>query len=299
MRLLKKTIKRIVCVGIIFLLFPINLFSQEIKFDSFQGIAVPSPSIPDVCPPTNTYSFSAVLTNNRGAQLDTSSATVRITVTGANPGVYILDAPGTNIANSSSFAVTQTVNMINPGGNSFSVEVYYDDDPSTIIDSDFASIKVVSNPLSNNLLTPGFTQVSRQQIVDIELGTVGAQTGVLTQTFTVTLGGTDFTTTVASGTVSSVAEVATAIAANINSNGAYSASNLGDPESINVNVIRITAAVSGTSFNYSTTESSTMSFGSPRVIAGSKYIDVCSDQSVTFSSSGGVGLNGYNFYVNN
>ena len=69
MRLLKKTIKRIVCVGIIFLLFPINLFSQEIKFDSFQGIAVPSPSIPDVCPPTNTYSFSAVLTNNRGAQI--------------------------------------------------------------------------------------------------------------------------------------------------------------------------------------------------------------------------------------
>ena len=189
--------------------------------------------------------------------------------------------------------------MIKPGGNSFSVEVYLDADPSTIIDSDFASIEVTANPVSNNLLTPGFTQVVRQQIVDLELGAIGAVTGVLTQTFTVTLGGVDFTTTVASGTVSTVAQVATAIALNINGNAAYSASNIGDPESINVNVIRITAAVSGTAFNISSTESSTMSFGSPRVVAGSKYIDVCSDQSVTLNSSGGIGSNGYNFYVNN
>jgi len=158
---------------------------------------------------------------------------------------------------------------------------------------------VTANPVSNNLLTPGFSQTPRRQIVDIELGTVGAQTGTLTQTFTVTLSGVDFTTTVASGTVSSVAQVATAIAADINGNAAYSASNIGDPESINVNVIRITAAVSGTAFNISSTESSTMSFGSPRVIAGSQYIDVCSNESVTFNSSGGIGSNGYNFYVNN
>ena len=72
-----------------------------------------------------------------------------------------------------------------------------------------------------------------------------------------------------------------------------------DLNSNNKNVIRITGAVSGTAFNASTTESSTMSFGAPRVIAGSKYIEVCSDQSVTFNSSGGIGSNGYNFFVNN
>ena len=110
----------------------------------------------------------------------------------------IIDAPGSNIANSASFAVTQTINMIKPGGNSFSVEVYLDADPSTIIDSDFASIEVTANPVSNNLLTPGFTQVVRQQIVDLELGAIGAVTGASTATFTVTLGGVDFTTTVAS-----------------------------------------------------------------------------------------------------
>ena len=295
---MKRLINYIFFLGVISILFPVSLSAQDISFDTFQGVAVPSPSIPDVCP-TTSYSFSAVLTNNTGAQLDTSSATIRITVSGANSGTYIIDAPGGNIANTKSFAVTQTINMIKPGSNSFAVEVYLDNDPSTIIDSDYASIEVTANPVSNNLLTPGFSQTPRRQIVDIELGTVGAQTGTLTQTFTVTLSGVDFTTTVASGTVSSVAQVATAIAADINGNAAYSASNIGDPESINVNVIRITAAVSGTAFNISSTESSTMSFGSPRVIAGSQYIDVCSNESVTFNSSGGIGSNGYNFYVNN
>ncbi|MDG2371606.1 MAG: hypothetical protein P8L83_03240, partial [Flavobacteriaceae bacterium] len=281
------------------LLFPIILSSQTIRFDSFQGVVVPSPSIPDVCP-TTSYNFSAVLTNNTGAQLGSTSATVRITVSGANSATYIIDAPGVNVADTVSFTINQAINMVNPGPNSFAVEVYLDDAPGTIIDSDFASIKVSPNPVSSNLNTSGFPQVSRQQILEIELGAIGAQTGASTATFTVTLGGVDFTTTVASGTVSSVAEVATAIAADINGNAAYSASNIGVPASpTDVNVIQITGAVSGAAFNYSTSESSTMSFGSPRIVAGSKYIEVCSNQPVTFESAGGIGSNGYNFYVNN
>ena len=143
MRNLKKFLKHILFVGIILILSSTSVLSQTISFNSFQGVSVPSPSIPDVCP-TTSYSFSAVLTNNTGAQLDTSDATIRITVSGANSATYIIDAPGSNIANSASFAVTQTINMIKPGGNSFSVEVYLDADPSTIIDSDFASIEVLS-----------------------------------------------------------------------------------------------------------------------------------------------------------
>ena len=274
------------------------LYSQSIQFNSFQGVAVPSPTISNVCP-TSSYSFSAVLTNNTGAQLNASAAEIRITVSGANNAVYVLDAPGGNIANSASFAVTQTINMINPGSNSFAVEVYLDASPGTIIDSDFANIIVNPNTVSNDLLTPSFSQVNRQQIVEIELGNIGAVTGVSTSTFTVTLNTDSFLTTVASGTVNSVAQVATAIAANINANTNYAAANVGDINSNNKNVIRITRAQSGVAFNSSTTESSTMSFGPIRITAGSKSIDVCSDQPVVFNSSGGIGANGYNFFINN
>ena len=97
--------------------------------------------------------LSSILTNTTGAQLDQSAAEIRITVSGANNAVYVLDAPPDgNIAGGASFAVTQTINLINPGANSFAVEVYLDASPGTIVDSDFASITVIPNSVSNNLV---------------------------------------------------------------------------------------------------------------------------------------------------
>ena len=220
---LKSLFKYIFGVVFLALLFcSSSSYGQDISFESFQGQALPNPNISDACP-SSSYSFSAILKNNTAATLTNTIAEIRITVSGANNAVYTLDAPAGNIAAGDSFAVTQTINMINSGANSFAVEVYLDASPSTIIDSGFANITVSPNDVSNNLLTPSFTQVVRQQILDIELGTIGAQTGASTSTYVITLGTVAFTTIVASGTVSEVTEVADAIAVDISNNAAYSA----------------------------------------------------------------------------
>ena len=112
MRILKSFIKQILFFGII-LLSPIFLFSQDIRIDSFQGIAVPSPTIPDACP-TLTYDFGTVFTNTSAVTLTTSSATLKITVIGTNPATYYADMPVSDVQSQTSFTVTQTISMINP-----------------------------------------------------------------------------------------------------------------------------------------------------------------------------------------
>ena len=109
MRILKSFIKEILCFGII-LLFPITLFSQDIRIDSFQGIAVPSPTIPDACP-TSTYDFGIVFTNTTGVSLTTSIATLKITVAGTNSATYYIDIPVSDIESNTAFTVTSTINM--------------------------------------------------------------------------------------------------------------------------------------------------------------------------------------------
>ena len=131
MRILKSFIKQILCIGII-LLSPIYLIAQDIRIDSFQGIAVPSPSIPDACPTAN-YDFGTVFTNTSAVTLTTSSATLKITVIGTNPATYYKDMPVSDVQSQTSFTVTQSISMINTGPNTVTAEVYLDDSPGTII----------------------------------------------------------------------------------------------------------------------------------------------------------------------
>ena len=75
----------------------IFLFSQDIRIDSFQGFAVPSPTIPDACPTVN-YDFGTVFTNTSLTEtLTTSTATLKITVVGTNPATYYVDIPDSDV----------------------------------------------------------------------------------------------------------------------------------------------------------------------------------------------------------
>ena len=292
MRILKSFIKQILCIGII-LLSPIYLIAQDIRIDSFQGIAVPSPSIPDACPTAN-YDFGTVFTNTSAVTLTTSSATLKITVIGTNPATYYKDMPVSDVQSQTTFTVTQSISMINTGPNTVTAEVYLDDSPGTIIDSKVAEINV-TRAAASPLNTPGITQSPRQQIVEILIGT--ATTGSTTETYSITLSGTTYTHTVTASTSRSADNIATALATLINAAAPYSSSNEGAPSGApNKRIIRITAAVSGVSFNYSASSSGTLNFDSPNVIAGSQSVEICSDESIDFNTSGGVS---YDFYVNN
>ena len=292
MRILKSFIKQILFFGII-LLSPIFLFSQDIRIDSFQGIAVPSPTIPDACP-TLTYDFGTVFTNTSAVTLTTSSATLKITVIGTNSATYYADMPVSDVQSQTSFTVTQTISMINPGPNTVTAEVYLDDSPGTIIDSKVAEI-TVTRAAASPLNTPSLTQTPRQQIVEILIGT--ATTGSSTETYSITLSGTTFTHTVTASTSRSADNIATALATLINAAAPFNASNAGAPSGAAAKrIIRITGVTSGTSFNYSASASGTLSFDSPNVIGGSQSVEICSDESIDFNTSGGVS---YDFYVNN
>ena len=289
---MKSFIKQILCIGII-LLSPIYLIAQDIRIDSFQGIAVPSPSIPDACPTAN-YDFGTVFTNTSAVTLTTSSATLKITVIGTNPATYYKDMPVSDVQSQTTFTVTQSISMINTGPNTVTAEVYLDDSPGTIIDSKVAEINV-TRAAASPLNTPGITQSPRQQIVEILIGT--ATTGSTTETYSITLSGTTYTHTVTASTSRSADNIATALATLINAAAPYSSSNEGAPSGApNKRIIRITAAVSGVSFNYSASSSGTLNFDSPNVIAGSQSVEICSDESIDFNTSGGVS---YDFYVNN
>ena len=289
---MKSFIKHILCIGII-LLSPICLFAQDIRIDSFQGVAVPSPTIPDACPTIN-YDFGTVFTNTSAVTLTTSSATLKITVIGTNSATYYKDMPASDVQSQTSFTVTQTISMINPGPNTVTAEVYFDDSPGTIIDSKVAEITVTRGTASP-LNTPGLSQTPRQQIVEILIGT--STTGSSEESYSITLSGTTYTHTVTASTSRSAENIATALASLINADAAYDANNAGAPSgAATKRIIRITGVNSGTSFNYSASSSGTLNFDSPNVIAGSQFVEICSDESIDFNTSGGVS---YNFYVNN
>ena len=225
MRILKILIKQILFFGIA-LLSPFFLFSQDIRIDSFQGVAVPSPTIPDACPTSN-YDFGTVFTNTSLTEtLTTSTATLKITVVGTNPATYYVDIPGSDVESNTSFTVTQSISMLNPGPNTVTAEVYYDSSPVSIIDSKVADINV-TRAAASPLNTPGLTQSPRQQIVEILIGTT--QTGSSTETYSITLSGTTFTHTVTASDNESADDVATALSSLIGAAAAFSASNAGAP----------------------------------------------------------------------
>ena len=201
--------------------------------------------------------------------------------------------PVSDVQSQTTFTVTQSISMINTGPNTVTAEVYLDDSPGTIIDSKVAEINV-TRAAASPLNTPGITQSPRQQIVEILIGT--ATTGSTTETYSITLSGTTYTHTVTASTSRSADNIATALATLINAAAPYSSSNEGAPSGApNKRIIRITAAVSGVSFNYSASSSGTLNFDSPNVIAGSQSVEICSDESIDFNTSGGVS---YDFYVN-
>ena len=237
MRILKSFIKQILCFGII-LLSPIILFSQDITIDSFQGIAVPSPTIPDACPSSN-YNFGTVFTNTSLTEtLTTSTATLKITVVGTNPATYYVDIPDSDIESNTSFTVTQSISMLNPGPNTVTAEVYYDSSPGSIIDSKVADINV-TRAAASPLNTPGLTQSPSQQIVEILVGTT--TTGSSTETYSITLSGTTYTHTVTASTSRSADNIATALATLINASAPFNASNAGAPSGAAAKrIIRIT-----------------------------------------------------------
>ena len=287
--------------GIIFLLFSFtnHLFGQDITIEQVQtNTSTGTITLTDTCP-NSSYELRVDLKNNLGVSLGTSTATLRITVTGTNSGTYIVDYPSAVVASGATTSVTTVLDLINPGPNTINIEVYFDASPATIEDSRVANIQVDPRAITAPIiLLP--TTTNEQQIVEIELGNVGSTTGATTETFTITLNGVAFTETVTASTNQSVAQVATALASLINANANYSASNTGVPFYDPLkNVIRITGAVAGTSYSYSATQSSTnLVFGAPKVIQGSKSIEICSDESVTFNSSGGAVTSGYEFFVN-
>ena len=287
--------------GLIFLLFSFtgHLFGQDITIEQVQtNTSTGTITLTDTCP-NSSYELRVDLKNNLGVSLGTSTATLRITVTGTNSGTYIVDFPSVVVASGVSTSVTTVLDLINPGPNTINIEVYFDASPATIEDSRVANIQVDPRAITAPItLLP--TTTNEQQIVEIELGNVGSTTGATTETFTITLDGVAFTETVTASTNQSVAQVATALASLINANANYSASNTGVPVYDPLkNVIRIAGAVAGTSYSYSATQSSTnLVFGTPKVIQGSKSIEICSDESVAFNSSGGAVTSGYEFFVN-
>ena len=280
MRILKSFIKHVLYIGII-LLSATYVFAQDIRIDSFQGIAVPSPTIPDACSTIN-YDFGTVFTNTSAVTLTTSSATLKITVIGTNSATYYKDMPASDVQSQTSFVVTQTISMINPGPNTVTAEVYLDDSPGTIIDSKVAEITVTKGTASP-LNTPGLSQTPRQQIVEILIGT--STTGSSEETYSITLSGTTYTHTVTASTSRSAENIATALASLIDADAAYDANNAGAPSGAAAKrIIRITGVNSGTSFNYSASSSGTLNFDSPNVIAGSQSVEICSDESIFVST---------------
>ena len=202
--------------------------------------------------------------------------------------------PVSDVQSQTSFTVTQTISMINPGPNTVTAEVYLDDSPGTIIDSKVAEI-TVTRATASVLNTPSLTQTPRQQIVEILIAT--ATTGSSTETYSITLSGTTYTHTVTASTSRSADNIATALATLINAAAPFNASNAGAPSGAAAKrIIRITGVTSGTSFNYSASASGTLSFDSPNVIGGSQSVEICSDESIDFNTSGGIS---YDFYVNN
>ena len=234
---------------------------------------------------------------SRAFSPDTSSS-LRITITGTNSGTYTISLPLSTVTAGGTFTTTATLNLINPGPNTISIESYLNATPSIIEDSRVANIQVDPRAITAPItLTPATT--NEQQIVEIELGITSTTTGATTETFTITLDGVAFTETVTSSTSSSVAQVADALAVLISANANYSAINVGVPLSpTDVNVIRITGTSAGTSYSYAASSSSTLLFGDPKVIKGSKSIEICSDEPVVFNSTGGAATEGYEFYIN-
>ncbi|MDB4159982.1 hypothetical protein N9592_03140, partial [Flavobacteriaceae bacterium] len=277
-----------------------HAFGQDISIEQVQtSTSTSTISLVDTCP-NSTYELRVDLKNNLSVNLTTSSATLRITVTGTNPATYIVDYPTSTIAAGTTVSVTTEIDLINPGPNTINIEAYMDATPSTIEDSRVANIQVDPRALTAPLTLTNSTTLE-QQIVEIELGNIPSTTGATTETYTITLGGVAFTETVTASTNQTVAQVATALASLINSNANYSATNTGVPGyNANLNVIRITGAVSGTSYSYAASASvgSTLLFGNPKVVQGSKSIEICSDEAVVFNSASGAVTGGYEFYVN-
>ena len=153
---------------------------------------MPSPTIPDACP-TSTYDFGIVFTNTTGVSLTTSTATLKITVAGTNSATYYIDIPVSDIESNTAFTVTSTINMLSPGPNTVTAQVYLDSSPGIIIDSDVADITVSSAEVLN-LNTPALSQTPRQQVVEILIGST--TTGSSEEVYSITLSGTTYSHTV-------------------------------------------------------------------------------------------------------
>ena len=130
------------------------ILGQDLELEQFTprgGVAVNIPGAvlnSDTCPDA-TYDLDLTIKSTAGVDFGANPITIRITVTGSNPGVYTFSPPdgaGTDLAAgvSTNVPFSTAIDLSNPGPNTFTTEVSFTAS-ATIDDTEIAFINVDPN----------------------------------------------------------------------------------------------------------------------------------------------------------
>ena len=278
------------------ILFLSNLvFGQDLELEQFTprgGVAVniPGAVLPDTCPDA-TYDLDLTIKSTAGVDFGTNSITIRITVTGSNPGVYTFSPPdgaGTDLAAgvSTNVPFSTAIDLSNPGPNTFTTEVSFTAS-ATIDDTEIAFINVDPNtPNAGLTASEAITDTQMELTLTIDDGGAYAATDFVE----VTIGSTtvSYTATGAEDQEDAVNDLAPKLDALAGFSVTASDTTAG--------TITIRSATSGVAFAFSSnTDQGTVT---EDVTVGAGEITVCSGTPIIFNASGGAATNGYRYLVN-
>ena len=278
------------------ILFLSNLvFGQDLELEQFTprgGVAVniPGAVLPDTCPDA-TYDLDLTIKSTAGVDFGTNPITIRITVTGSNPGVYTFSPPdgaGTDLAAgvSTNVPFSTAIDLSNPGPNTFTTEVSFTAS-ATIDDTEIAFINVDPNT-PNAGLTASEAITDKQMELTLTIDDGGAYAA--TDFVEVTIGSTtvSYTATGAEDQEDAVNDLAPKLDALAGFSVTASDTTAG--------TITIRSATSGVAFAFSSnTDQGTVT---EDVTVGAGEITVCSGTPIIFNASGGAATNGYRYLVN-